>query len=269
MIAGVGTALVTYDPVALAAISVVVLAVAASAGMALPLARTMVGFAPLAASILLVQVLVPAFCSPSCTVAATIGPVTLYAEGVAHGLALVMRLLTIELVAFLGILTTRAPDVLASLTRLRLPPSVAFSAAISLQLVPGLRRDLRIVLDAQRARGLRAAGPTALVRALVPVIVASVERVQQLSISIEARGFGSSTPRSSYREVAFGRRDGILAALGLAAAAVGVFVGLTRWGAASVTWPVMPASLAILIVAGAAVAFIGAVARGLRFVASA
>jgi len=269
MIAGVATALVTYDPTVLAAISVLVLVLAASAGVASPLARAMLAFAPLAASILLVQVLAPAFCRPSCSVAATVGPLTLYAEGVAHGLVLVARLLTIELVAFLAILTTRAPDVLASLTRLGVPSSVAFAATMTLQLVPLLRRELRIVLDAQRARGLRTAGPTALVRALVPVIVASVERAQQLSISIDARGFGSSRPRTSYRAVPLTRGDVLGAALGLVAAVVGFVLGLTRWGPDTVTWPALPAWVAIAVLAVSVAGFAWAIVRALAFAARA
>jgi energy-coupling factor transport system permease protein len=269
MVAGVATGLVTYDPIVLGSISLVVVVIAASARVAGSLARAMVAFAPLAASILLIQVLVPGFCAPSCTIAATVGPLTLYADGLAHGLVLVLRLLTIELVAFLVILTTRAPDVLAALGRLRVPPSAAFAAAMTLQLVPVLRRELRLVLDAQRARGLRATGPTALARAVVPVIVASVERAQQVSISIEARGFGSSVPRTTYREVSFGRRELVWTVLGLMAAAAGAILGLVRWGPGSVPWPALPAWAAIAVLAVAVAAFGWAVVRGVAFVARA
>jgi energy-coupling factor transport system permease protein len=265
MLAGVATAAVTFHPVVLAAISLAVLVLAVSSGVLRPRLRAMLAFAPLAASILLVQVLAPAFCRPSCTVAATVGPFTLHAEGVAHGLVFVARLLTIELVAFLVILTTRAPDVLAALTRLRVPPSVGFAAAMTLQLVPVLRREVRIVLDAQRARGLRAAGPTALVRALVPVMVASVERAQQLAISIEARGFGSSRRRTSYHDVVFGRADAAWAVAGLVAAVAGVVAGLTSWGPDRVVWPALPAWAAIAVLVVAALAFGWAIARGIAF----
>ena len=269
MLAGVATAVVTFHPIVLAAISATVLVLAASAGVLRPLLRAMLAFAPLAASILLVQVLAPAFCRPNCTVAATVGPFTLYSEGVAHGLVFVARLLTIELAAFLVILTTRAPDVLAALDRLRVPPSVGFAAGMTLQLVPVLRRELRIVLDAQRARGLRAAGPNALVRALVPVMVASVERAQQVAISIEARGFGSSRRRTSYREVSFGRADAAWAVAGVVVAVAGVVAGLTSWGPDSVVWPALPEWAAIAVLLVAAVAFGWAVARGIAFAARA
>ena len=79
--AGVATALVTFDPVPLLAISIATVVVAATARDAGRLARAMVPFAPLAASILLVQALAPLACRSACTVATQVGPLTLYAEG--------------------------------------------------------------------------------------------------------------------------------------------------------------------------------------------
>jgi energy-coupling factor transport system permease protein len=263
--AGVATALVTFDPVPLLAISTIALLVAATAGEAGRLLRTMVPFAPLAASILLVQVLAPLACRPACTVAATVGPLTLYADGLASGLSFVARLLTIELVAFTAILATRAPDMLAALVRLRVPSAAALAVAMALQLAPILRGELRIVLDAQRIRGLRVAGPTALARALVPVIVASVERAQQVAISLEARGFGSGITRTSYREASTGRGDVLLAAGGVVAGIAGVAAGLARWGPGSFAWPPLPAWAAVGVLVVAAVAFTWAVARGVAF----
>src|SRR5829696_7383938 len=104
--AGVATALVTFDPVPLVGISTAAVVVAGTAGEAGRLFRTMIPFAPLAASILLIQVLAPLACRPSCSVATTVGPLTLYADGLTSGLSFVARLLTIELVAFTAILTT-------------------------------------------------------------------------------------------------------------------------------------------------------------------
>jgi energy-coupling factor transport system permease protein len=263
--AGVATALVTFDPVPLLAISTGAVVVAATAGEGGRLLRTMVPFAPLAASILLVQVLAPLACRPDCTVAATVGPLTLYADGLTSGLSFVVRLLTMELVAFTAILATRAPDMLAALVRIRVPSSVALAIAMALQLVPILRRELRIVVDAQRIRGLRVAGPSALARALVPVIVASVERAQQLAISLEARGFGSGIARTSYREVSLGRGDVVLAAAGVVAGIAGIVAGLTFWGPGSFAWPPLPAWVAVAMLAVAGVAFAWAVVRGVAF----
>ena len=263
--AGVATALVTFDPVPLLAISTAAVLVAATAGEAGRLLRAMVPFAPLAASILLVQVLAPLACRPACTVATQVGPFTLYAEGLTNGLSFVARLLTMELVAFTAILATRAPDLLAGLVRVGVPSSAAFATATALQLIPILRREIRIVLDAQRVRGLRVAGPTALARGLVPVIVASVERAQQLAISLESRGFGSGVARTSYREASLGHGDVALAVAGVMAGIAGVVAGLAWWGPGSFAWPALPPWVAVGVLLVAVLAFAWAVARGVAF----
>ena len=205
--AGVATALVTFNPVPLLAISIAAVLVAATAGEAGRLLRAMLPFAPLAASILLVQVLAPLACRPACTVATTVGPFTLYAEGLTNGLSFVARLLTIELVAFTAILATRAPDLLAGLVRIGVPSSAAFAwrPPSSSSRSCGASSGSSSTRSASAASGspVRPRSPAS----LVPVIVASVERAQQLAISLESRGFGSGVARTSYREASLGRGD--------------------------------------------------------------
>lgn len=266
LVAGVSVALVTYQPVPLLLICGACVGIALSAGIAARLARTLLAFGPLAASILLIQVLVPATCWPTCTPVATAGPLTLYGEGIAHGLALVARLLTMEVVAFTVILTTRAPDLFAALDRLRVPRTLSFAAAMTLQLVPVIVRELRIVLAAQRARGLGTTGLAALSRSLVPVIVASVERIGRLSISLESRGFGGGRPRTSFREVSFTSGDALLAAAGLAAGVLGVIAGIAWWGPDSVGKIVASPAVAVGILVVAAVTFAAMLVRVALFV---
>ena len=221
MTAGVVISLVTYDPVPLLVITALAVLAAASAGIAGTLVRTLLAFGPLAASILVIQALAPTSCSPACTAVATVGPLTFYEEGIVHGLSLVARLLAMEVVAFTVLLTTHPSDLFSGLEQLRVPRSISFAASMTLQLVPILEREFALVLAAQRARGLRASGPSALGRAIVPVVVGAVERVQQLSISLEARGFGGTLPRTSYREVVASARP----------------TGSSRWqGSSSGSW---------------------------------
>ncbi len=261
MTAGVAISLVTYAPAPLLVISGLAVVAAVSAGIGGALARTLLAFAPLAASILVVQALVPTSCSPDCTPVAAIGPLTLYEEGIAHGLVFVARLLAMESVAFTVLLTTHPSDLFGGLEQLGVPRSISFAASLTLQLVPILEREFVLVLAAQRARGLRASGPSALARAIVPVVVSAVERVQQLSISLETRGFGGAGPRTSYREVVFRPADRALAVAGLVVGVAGIAAGLAWWGPASGAALDLPAWLAVAVVAVAAAVFIGVLAR--------
>jgi energy-coupling factor transport system permease protein len=260
LVAGSAVVLVTYDVRVLVLIAGVGLACAASAGLTVRLARTLAGFAPLGASILLVQLVLPTRCAPSCEVLATVGPMDIYADAMARGLSLLARLLALEVVAFTIVLATRAPDVIASLDRVRVPRHVSFVVALTLQLVPVLRRELAIVLDAQRARGLRAGGPTALTRAVIPVIVASVERIERLAMSLEARGFGGPIPRTSWRAVSFDAGDRIVTLAGIVAGVAGVVAGLAWWGPSASSVAVSPTA-AVVIALGALAVFVAMLLR--------
>ena len=263
--AGVVICLVTYDPAALLVIAALAALAAVSAGIAGALARVLLAFGPLAASILVIQALAPTSCSPACTAAAAFGPITFYEEGIVRGLSLVMRLLAMEAVAFTVLLTTHPTDLFAGLVQIRVPRSVSFVASLTLQLVPILEREFALVLAAQRARGLRSRGPSAMGRAVVPVVVGAVERVHQLSISLEARGFGAPGPRTSYREVGFGRADRILALLGVVVGVIGVAAGLAWWGPASAASDI-PSWLAVAVIVAAGVVFITVLARAIVLV---
>jgi energy-coupling factor transporter transmembrane protein EcfT len=140
---------------------------------------------------------------------------------------------------------------------------VALLLATTMQLVPLLQRELAIVLDAQRARGMRASGVRALVPALVPVFVSAFERVGRLAIAMEARGYGASVARTSYRTDALGRGDRALAWAAVAAGVAGVVAGLLLWGSASVPPLVVPAWAALAIVGAAGLAFAGLIAATL------
>jgi energy-coupling factor transporter transmembrane protein EcfT len=263
--AGIAFALVTYAPGPLLAVAGAAALLALAAGIGRQFARALLAFVPLFASIILIQGLAPGFCRPGCEPLASAGPFTVYADGLGRGISLVARLLALQSVAFVAILTTEAPDLFAALDRLRVPRPVSFAASMTLLFVPILRRELDLVLGAQRARGLRARGPTALWRAVVPVIVASVARVERVAISLETRGFGGSAPRTSRRVVAFGPAERALAAAGLAAGALGVAAGLAWWGPGASTVAVTP-EVAVALVILAAALFVAVVARALLFV---
>ncbi|HEY4753075.1 MAG TPA: energy-coupling factor transporter transmembrane component T, partial [Candidatus Limnocylindrales bacterium] len=146
-------------------------------------------------------------------------------------------------------------DLFAALRRLHVPHPVALMLATTMQLVPLLQRELGTVLDAQRARGMRARGFRAVVPALLPVFVAGFERVNRLAISMEARGYGAGVARTSYRTEAFGTADRLLAWAGAIAGVLGVIAGLTVWGASSVLPLVVPGWVALALVGSATAAF--------------
>lgn len=261
--AAVPVVLLTYKPVILVAALLAWLCLCVSGGVGRVWLRTVIALAPIAASIMVLQTLAPVACRPACTAVATIGPVTLYAEGMTLGFALALRLLVLESVAVAALATTHPSDLFAALRGLRMPYEIALMAMLSLQLVPQLQQELRDVLAAQRARGLRASGITALAPTLVPVVAGAFDRLTSLVLGLEARGLGAGT-RTSYRRVHLGPGGvtSILAAV--CVGAVGTWLAATRWGMADADTVILPAPLAVATVAGAAIIFVVVMTRGLR-----
>ncbi|HEY6570233.1 MAG TPA: energy-coupling factor transporter transmembrane component T [Candidatus Limnocylindrales bacterium] len=253
-------AFVSFNAAILASIVIVGLVLATSAGILAHAVRALALLAPLAAAILLLQSIAPAVCGGACTPVASLGPLTIYEEGVARGLTFVLRILAMETAAILVLQTTHPSDLFAALARLRVPYLLNVMIALTLRLVPVLQREVRIVLAAQRSRGMRGTGLAAVVPALVPVFAGTVDRVGQLAISLESRGFGASGPRTSYRRIGFSTRDLVLAVTGVAAGIAAVVATIALGPTASPAF-VVPAGAAVALVAAALVVFAGSLVR--------
>jgi energy-coupling factor transport system permease protein len=260
------TAFATYHPVPLLLVTGLGLGVGLRSGLARPLARSLLVVAPLAASIVVVQSTAPGICGP-CTAAATVGPLAIHQEGLARALSLIARVLAMDVVAVVVFASTEPADLVAALVRLRVPFVLAFMLSMTLELVPVARREIGLVLAAQRARGMRGSGFGALIPSFVPVFAGTFERMQQLAISLESRGFVASGPRTSYRRIRFGARDRVVSAMAAVAGVAGVAAGLTAWGASQVPVVAVPGGLALAIVLGAAVVFVGVVLASVRAIA--
>jgi energy-coupling factor transport system permease protein len=262
-------AFATYHPIALFAIALGGLVLGRSAGIGWRLARTLLFFAPITASILVIQTLAPADCQGPCAPSAHLGSLALFGDGMLHGLSLAGRLLALESVALAIFMTTHPSDLFAALARLHVPYVANLMVATTLQLIPILQREFEIVLSAQRARGMRATGFRAVLPTFVPVFAGAFERVQRLTIGLESRGFGAAGERTSYRRVRFGRGDLAAVIAGIAAALVGTVLGLTIWNADRAHDLVLPAPVVLALFALAATLFVGMILAGIRSLARA
>ena len=94
----------------------------------------------------------------------------------------------------------------------------------------------------------------------MPVFAGTVERVQQLAISLESRGFGATGPRTSYRRVGFTAADAALAVAGhRASGSLGVWASLA--GVRVVAVGPLPASLALAVFLVALAVFVASLVR--------
>ena len=95
-----------------------------------------------------------------------------------------------------------------------MPYTLNFMLAMTLQLIPVFQREVGIIMSAQKSRGMKGTGFSAVLPSFVPVFVGAIERVQQLSISLESRGFGSDGIKTSYRQVRGRASDWVVGIVG-------------------------------------------------------
>ncbi len=262
-------AVATYHPWPLLVVAIAGFAVGISAGEGARIGRILLIFAPVTASMLVIQTLAPTICATGCVPVAQLGPLALHEEGMIHGLSLAGRLLAVETVALAAIATTHPSDLFAALARLRVPYVANLIVAMTLQLIPILQREFAIVLAAQRSRGMRDTGFRAVLPSFVPVFAGAFQRVQHLTISLESRGFGASRERTSYRTLRTGPGSAIVAIGGLAAGVAGAVAGVTLWQAGQVPVGLIPTRLVVALFGVAVTLFVGVILAGIRALARA
>ncbi len=211
---------------------------------------------PISLSLMVFQSLAPAFPQPWIPIA-SFGPFTIYNEGVYSGLSILARAWAASNLAILMVMTTHPSDLFTALQAIGMPYELNFMLMASLQLIPIVQREFRIVVSAQRSRAMKSHGFAALLPSMVPVFAGTIERVQQLSMSLESRGFGSKGNKTSLRKIEATPLDWIVGILGVVLTILGSTL-VIRYRKA-LDWSeivFMPPWLAILIVAGCAITFV-------------
>ncbi|OWA37505.1 cobalt transport family protein [Saccharibacillus sp. O16] len=171
--------------------------------------------------ILIFTLLYPVFFGGGDTIWATYGWLVIRAEGIQEGVRLVWRILLMILLASVLTGTTRPlslaqglETMLKPLSRIGVPvEQFALMIVIAIRFIPTIGEELDRILLAQKARGhdLSAMPPAkrllAFIPILIPLLVTTVQRAEQLSLAIEARGYGDGRGRTTYRPLAFAARD--------------------------------------------------------------
>lgn len=211
----------TRNPAVLGATFLLGLALIVGAGVWNAYLRVALILFPIALSLIVLQSIAPAFPQPW-TPIASLGPFTIYQEGIYSGVTLLLRVLCMTTFALVMIMTSHPSDIFTSLQRIGMPYVMNFILTMTLQLIPILQNEFRVVLNAQKSRGMKGTGFSALLPSMVPVFVGAIERVQQLSISLESRAFGSKGNKTSYRQVTMAAKDWAVLIVGLVASVASV-----------------------------------------------
>jgi energy-coupling factor transport system permease protein len=220
----------TQNIVILYSMAVFALILAPIAGVTKPLLKACLILVPVGSSLLALQIIAPAVERPW-TEVASLGPLPLYGDGLYYGFVLLGRIVASLIIALVMVMTTHPSDLFTSFAKLKVPYTLNFMLAMTLQLIPVFQREVGIILSAQKSRGMKGTGFAAVLPSFVPVFVGAIERVQQLSISLESRGFGSNGVKTSYRQVRGRPSDWVVGIVG------GIVVaGLSTYSIMRGTW---------------------------------
>lgn len=190
----------TRNPAILGGMTILGLILVTIAQIWKPYLKVMRVLFPIFLTLIVLQSIAPAFPRPW-TPIAHIGPFTIYQIGIYSGVTMELRIYSMTTFALVAIMTTHPSDLFVALQRLGMPYVLNFILTVTLQLIPILQNEFSIVLSAQKSRGMKGTGFSALLPSMVPVFVGAIERVQQLSISLESRAFGSTGVKTSYRNI--------------------------------------------------------------------
>ena len=135
-------------------------------------------------------------------------------EQLFYHLNLFLKYLSTIPIVLLFVCTTQPSEFAASLNRIGVKYSVAYSVALALRYIPDIQREFHEISQAQQARGiemskkqrlskrLKAAGAI-----LIPLILSSMDRIEVISNAMELRGFGKNKKRSWYMARPFRTAD--------------------------------------------------------------
>lgn len=150
------------------------------------------------------------------------GRYALTQEQLFYHLNLFLKYLSTIPIVLLFVCTTNPSEFAASLNRIGVKYSIAYSVALALRYIPDIQREYRDISQAQQARGIEMSKKESLFKRLksasailIPLIMSSMDRIELISNAMELRGFGKHKKRTWYMNRRFTRAD-FLAMLGCA-----------------------------------------------------
>lgn len=127
-------------------------------------------------------------------------------EGVAYAAVTSLRILAMVSVFVLVQLVTHPATMMADLERRGFSSKLTYVVIATLNILPFLMSKADSILDAQRSRGLETEGrfctrAKALLSLIGPLVVGTVNDVQDRAVALELRGFSRTNPRTFLQQV--------------------------------------------------------------------
>jgi energy-coupling factor transport system permease protein len=143
-------------------------------------------------------------------------PIIITSNGLLMGLEITFRFLSIITSSMLFVATTDPSKLAYSLMRAGLPYRYGFMLIVTLRFIPLFDMEASVVQFAQRARGLEIdrKGIRKIFKltkyTFVPLLASALSRVNALTRSMEARGFGAFKNRTYLKQVKLKKVDWVI-----------------------------------------------------------
>jgi energy-coupling factor transport system permease protein len=166
------------------------------------------------------------------------GWVSISAAGLRFALGMAMKLATFLGIGVVFLSATRIEEFAYALTRVGMPYKLGFAMTLAFRLVPVFLDAAVTVVQAQRCRGFNFDEGSLLQRmrryvpVIVPVFMGALRRADGMAMALEARGFQSRQPRTTFEHFSFRASDAV--ALGVAAGIAVLYLALWWLGYTSV-----------------------------------
>lgn len=142
------------------------------------------------------------------------GRYTLTQEQLFYHLNLILKYFSTIPVILLFVSTTNPSEFAASLNRIGVSYSIAYSVSLALRYIPDIQREYHDISQAQQARGIEMSRKQTLIKRLksasailIPLILSSMDRIEVISNAMELRGFGKQKKRTWYMGRKFSGMD--------------------------------------------------------------
>ena len=135
-------------------------------------------------------------------------------EQLFYHLNLILKYLATIPIVLLFVCTTNPSEFAASLNRIGVKYTIAYSVSLALRYIPDIQKEYREISQAQQARGIEMSRKQNLVKRLksasailIPLILSSMDRIETISNAMELRGFGKRKKRTWYMGRPFRKAD--------------------------------------------------------------
>ena len=143
------------------------------------------------------------------------GFISVYKEGVMKAIGLTSKLTAIVSALTMLTLITPVKDFTLALEKKGLNPKAAFILMLTLQTIPGMKKQADVIMDSQKARGIETEGNVfvrakALIPIFIPLVLSSIANTEERAITLEARGFSVGEKRTILYDIEETKNDKIM-----------------------------------------------------------